>query len=89
MTERIVELVFLADVVQRHRRAVNTQGKIHQLAKIRVADCDLVDSLMTRYSCYEHSQSSEAPVELPSPEEIASDIDILLDWHAEFTRRTV
>jgi ABC-type cobalamin/Fe3+-siderophores transport system ATPase subunit len=89
LTERIVELVFLADVVQRHRRAVNTQGKIHQLAKIRVADCDLVDSLMTRYSCYEHSQSSEAPVELPSPEEIASDIDILLDWHAEFTRRTV
>ena len=32
LTERIVELVFLADVVQRHRRAVNTQGKIHQLA---------------------------------------------------------
>jgi ABC-type uncharacterized transport system ATPase subunit len=89
LTERIVELVFLADVVQRHRRAVNTQGKIHQLAKIRVEDCDLVDALMTKYSCYEHSQSSEAPVELPSPDEIATDIDNLLDWHAEFTKRPV
>ncbi len=28
LMERIVETVFLADVVQRHRRAVNTMGKI-------------------------------------------------------------
>ncbi|MCT0199075.1 AAA family ATPase [Synechococcus sp. CS-1325] len=89
LTERIVELVFLADVVQRHRRAVNTQGKIHQLSKIQVQDCDLVDAIMTKYSCYEHSQSYEAPVELPLPDELASDIDRLLDWHAEFKSRPV
>lgn len=87
LTERIVECVFLADVIQRHRRAVNTQGKIHQLAKISVADCDLIEEIMTKYSCYEHSQSPEAPVELPTPDELNADITKILVWHNEFSKR--
>ena len=89
LTERIVEFVFLADVVQRHRRAVNTQGKIHKLASITSEDCDLIEEIMTKYSCYEHSQSLEAPSELPEPEELLLDIDKLLDWHSEFTKRAI
>lgn len=89
LTERIVELVFLADVVQRHRRAVNTQGKIHHLAKILPSDCDMIDELMTKYSCYEHSQSHEAPAEIPAPDDIGSDIERLLTWHSEFKVRAV
>jgi ABC-type Mn2+/Zn2+ transport system ATPase subunit len=89
LTERIVEFVFLADVVQRHRRAVNTQGKIHQLAKIRISDCDLIDEIMTKYSRFEHSQPTEAPIELPSPDELDADIDRLLSWHREFKTRAV
>jgi hypothetical protein len=30
LVERIVELDFLADVVQRYRRAVNTMGKVEK-----------------------------------------------------------
>lgn len=89
LLERIVELALLADVVQRHRRAVNTQGKIQQLAKIRAGDCDLVDGFMSKYSRYEHSQSSEAPVEPPQPEELEADIDCLIAWHAEFRARPI
>jgi hypothetical protein len=75
--------------VQRHRRAVNTQGKIHLLAKIRAQDCALVDEMMSKYSRYEHSQPNEAPVRPPGPDEIAADIEQLLRWHQEFSARTV
>ena len=89
LVERIVELDFLADVVQRYRRAVNTMGKVEKLAKIKKEDCDLVNDFMTRYSCYEHSQPSESPVEIPQPTEIEKDIDILLAWLTEFNSRKV
>jgi hypothetical protein len=87
LVERIVELVFLADVIQRHRRAVNTQGKIQHLAKITVADCALVDKFMSRYSSFEHSQPAEAPVELPTPDELSAELDELIAWHDEFKAR--
>jgi energy-coupling factor transporter ATP-binding protein EcfA2 len=89
LTERIVEFVFLGHVVQRHRRAVNTQGKIHQLAKIRTSDCDLIDEIMTKCSCFEHSQPTETPFELPPPDELAADLDRLLSWHSEFETRAI
>ena len=44
---------------------------------------------MTKYSCFEHSQSSEAPVEVPAPDELRADIQRLIDWHNEFTKRSV
>ena len=89
LLERIVEFVLLADVVQRHRRAVNTLGKIQNLVKITTTDCALIEDLMTKYSSYEHSQSSEAPVELPEPDELKTDIDRLIAWHNEFTKRSI
>ena len=89
LLERIVETVFLADVVQRHRRAVNTMGKIGNLAKIEKKDCDLIDEMMTKYSCFEHSQSDEAPVDVPEPDQIEADIDRMIEWHKEFTARAV
>lgn len=88
LLERIVEFVLLADVVQRHRRAINTLGKIHKLTKIKPTDCAFIEQLMTKYSSYEHSQSSEAPVALPEPDELETDIELLIDWHKEFTQRS-
>jgi len=89
LVERVIELVFLADVVQRHRRDVKTRGKIQELAKIRTDDCDLVDGFMTKYSRYEHSQSAEAPVELPQPDELEADINCLIAWNSEFKARPI
>lgn len=88
LLERVVETVFLADVIQRHRRAIHTLNKVKKLARITTSDCEFIDKMMTKYSCHEHSQSDEAPVELPSPDELRSDIQQILDWHSEFSKRT-
>ena len=87
LLERIVEFYLLADVVQRHRRAINTMGKIEKLAKVTSKDCELIDAYMTKYSVYEHSQSSELPSEIPTPEELDSDINKILSWYEEFKSR--
>lgn len=89
LLERMVEFVLLADVIQRHRRDVTTKGKIKNLAKIIPSDCELIEELMSKYSRYEHSQSNEAPVEIPSPDELGEDITRLLTWHGEFTNRSI
>ena len=87
LIERIVECNFLADVVQRYRRAVTTMGKVEKLAKITKEDCDLINDFMTRYSYYEHSQPNETPVEIPEPTVIETDVDNLLLWLDEFNKR--
>jgi len=85
--ERIVEIVLLADVVQRHRRAVTTKNKIHNLAKITLKDCEFIDEMMTKYSIFDHSQSLEAPAHLPEPDELTEDIQRAIDWNKEFSKR--
>ena len=56
---------------------MNTKGKIGALAKITKDDCKFVDEYMTKYSRYEHSQPDEAPIPLPSPDEIQSDLNAI------------
>ncbi|WP_151808645.1 AAA family ATPase [Acinetobacter soli] len=87
LAERIVELVFLADVIQRHRRQLNTLGKINKLAYIKKEDCDFIGEIMTKYSSFEHSQSDESPVEIPPPNELELDISNIIEWHTEFSKR--
>ena len=89
LLERMIECDLLADVVQRFRRAVNTQGKLNKLALITAEDCKFFDDLMTKYSRYEHTQPHEAPVALPAPDELKADMEALKDWHTEFSERTV
>jgi energy-coupling factor transporter ATP-binding protein EcfA2 len=87
LLERMIECELIADVVQRYRRAINTMGKIGNLAKISEADCKYFDDLMTKYSRYEHSQSLEAPVPLPEPDELEADFTALKKWQEDFKSR--
>ncbi|MFO7951013.1 MAG: AAA family ATPase, partial [Candidatus Fermentibacteraceae bacterium] len=87
LLERMIECELLADVVQRFRRAVNTQGKLDKLARITAEDCKLFDDLMTKYSRYEHSQPNEAPVAPPTPDELKADMERLRDWRSAFVAR--
>jgi energy-coupling factor transporter ATP-binding protein EcfA2 len=89
LVERLVEDTLLNNVVRRFRRAVHTQNKIGGLAKIKPQDCQLIDEFMTKYSRYEHSQPSEAPIPLPEPDEIAADLARLQAWLKEFSEREV
>ena len=89
LLERMVEYELMSDVVQRYRRAINTMGKINNLAKISEADCKYFDDLMTKYSRYEHSQPAEAPVTLPEPDELETDFNGLKQWQTEFKDRPI
>lgn len=87
LVERMVEDTLLNKVVIRFRRDITTKNKLGKLSKIRKEDCDLIDDFMTRYSCYEHPQTIEVPVSLPTPDEFKNDLQKLLDWNEEFLKR--
>ena len=89
LLERMVEYELMSDVVQRYRRAINTMGKIGNLAKISEPDCKYFDDLITKYSRYEHSQPLEAPVTLPEPDELEADFNELKQWQTEFKNRPI
>jgi ABC-type cobalamin/Fe3+-siderophores transport system ATPase subunit len=79
--EHIVESVLISDVIKRHRRSVTTKDRINNLSKITFSDCRLIEDMMTKYSCYEHSQSGDTSVETPDPDEIETDIATILTWY--------
>ena len=87
LIERVVESHLLNDVVRRHRRSVQTDGRLERLPLIQKEDCDYVDDLMTKYSRYEHSQSREVPLDPPDPSDLLGDVEGLLTWVAEFKKR--
>lgn len=84
--ERSVEEDLLNQVVLRHRRSVTTDGRL-RLVQILPEDCELIDKLMTKYSCYEHSQSTEAPVFLPEAPELLEDMELLKIWREGLVKR--
>lgn len=87
LLERMIECELMSGVVERYRRAINTMGKISNLAKISLEDCKYFDELMTKYSRYEHSQPIEAPIRLPEPGELEKDFKELQQWLTEFKNR--
>jgi len=90
LLEHTVERVLLNDVVKRFRRSITTMNRISALAKISLTDCELIDGLMTKYSCFEHSQPVDVTVTLPTPDELQQDVQSILTWMNDFeTRPTV
>lgn len=88
LVERSIENDLLCGVVQRFQRPVSTK-KLKDLAKLRAADCNFLDSLMTKYSGFEHSQPAESPVELPKPDDLFEDMTSLKNWREEYAKRAV
>ena len=89
LVEKCVESVLLNDVLVRFRRSLQTQNRIGALAKIKAADCSMIDDFMTRYSVFEHSQSDELPAVLPDIDVIESDIWKLSAWLEEYEKRVI
>ncbi|MFJ5498723.1 AAA family ATPase [Pectobacterium sp. CHL-2024] len=87
LVERSVEEDLLNKVVLRHRRSVTTDGRINGVQGITIEDCKLIDELMTKYSCYEHSQSTEVPVIIPEESELRADIESLKTWRENLKTR--
>lgn len=89
LIERSVEVDLLNSVVLRHRRSITTDNRLHAIQDIEQQDCKLIDSLMTKYSCYEHSQSSEVPVFIPEEQELRQDLEALKAWREGLAKRRV
>lgn len=87
IVEKTIEFILLADVVGRFRRAINTQGKLHKVAKVTNEDCVFIDDLMTRYSVFEHAQSDELPSSALELDVFEADVLALQEWIAEFGSR--
>ena len=88
LVERAIENDLLCGVVLRYQRPVHTL-KLKDLAKLRDTDCEILDSLMTKYSSFEHSQPSESPIDLPTPEALLADLTALRNWREEYAKRAV
>ncbi|MBX8521400.1 hypothetical protein K5D37_17180 [Pseudomonas cichorii] len=87
IVEKTIEFILLADVVGRFRRAINTQGKLHKVAKVTNEDCLFIDDLMTRYSVFEHAQSDELSSSALELDVFEADVLALQKWIAEFGSR--
>lgn len=87
LLERTVEDDLLNAIVKRHRRSVTTDNRLAVLPHITHEDCEFIDVLMTRYSCYEHSQSHETPTFLPEEPELRVDLEALKQWRDGFKSR--
>lgn len=85
--ERIIENDLRYKVVRRFIGEVQTKNRIHNLAKIDVHDCKLLDDYMTEYSNYEHSQSDETPLQMPDPDKIKADLENIISWLNKFKAR--
>ncbi|MDU6681958.1 MAG: hypothetical protein E6468_08985 [Varibaculum cambriense] len=86
LIERSIENDLLCGVVQRFQRPIHTL-KVKELAKLNGKDISFLDSLMTKYSGYEHSQPLESPVNLPPLENLQRDMKSLKTWREEYTKR--
>ena len=87
LLERTIEEDLLNKVVLRHRRGIQTDGRLRDIQGILLEDCKLLDDFMTKYSCYEHSQSSEMPVVIPEEPELRQDLEALGTWRDQLLKR--
>ncbi|WP_122321015.1 AAA family ATPase [Pseudomonas amygdali] len=87
LIERSVEDDLLCKIVVRHRRGIQTDGRLPALLGITPEDLKHIDELMTKYSCFEHSQSDEAPVQVPEAAELKADIESLKQWRDSLDAR--
>lgn len=81
-----VEQSLLSGIVSRFGRNVLTL-KLPCLYAITQEDIALFDSMMTKYSYYDHSHSLETPIPLPDIADVEADMQTMLTWDKEFTKR--
>ncbi len=82
-----VEQTLLSGVVSRFGRNVSTL-KLPRLYAITADDIGIFDEMMTKYSYFDHSHSSELPVPLPSIDEVIADLTKTRDWAKDFKKRS-
>mgnify|MGYP004686518485 CR=1 FL=1 len=86
IVEQGIETDLLSKIVTRFGYSVNTL-RLKYLYVVSQSDVDLFNNMMTKYSAYEHSQSTERPEKLPELSDIEKDVDTFISWCGDFGRR--
>ena len=84
--EKGIETELLSNVVVRHKMNISSL-QLRYLYCITSEDIKIFDKMMTKYSFFEHSQSSEKPVSLPEINDIVADVDEMLNWLSGYNKR--
>lgn len=84
--EKGIETELLSNVVVRHKMNISSL-QLRYLYAIKDEDIEKFEKMMTKYSFYEHSQSSEKPVPLPEIDELDKDVKEMINWLSGFTKR--
>lgn len=87
LVEKSVEETLLYGIVLRYRHSIQTKNKISWLSCISNEDCQMIDSMMTKYSYYDHSMSDETPLQEFSINEIERDLEALINWIKNVQKR--
>jgi len=87
LLERIIEVDFFLGIIERHKPGVTTLNKINKISRIDEEDCNFINDLMTKLSCFEHSQSSEAPEDIPDNNTLDKIFNDLISWHKKFKEK--
>lgn len=84
--ERSVEDILLQQMVKRFSRRIMT-GKLMRLDRITSDDCNMIDSMMTKYSFNEHSQPEDSPLIQMDLDETTADIKAFVAWIKEYNKK--
>lgn len=85
--ERSVEEVLLMRMVQRFDRRIMTNNKVTKLTQITDEDCNMIDTMMTKYSFTEHSQPADSATLEMDLEEVEGDIASFIAWIREYEKK--
>lgn len=87
LVEYGIEHNLLCGIVKRFSMSVSTL-MLPYLYALKEDDVKLFDEMMTKYSKYEHSQSNERQIPLPTIEMIEEDVKKMIDWCGDYKKRT-
>ena len=86
IVENCIEGILLCNITSRFQREIRS-NRVNRLKELKADDCEMVDRMMTKYSCPLHSHSIETPFVMPDLEKIEDDITQFRDWAIEAKRR--
>ena len=84
--ERSVEDILFQQMVKRFSRRIMT-GKLLKMDRISKEDCQIIDSMMTKYSFGEHSQPEDSGLISMNLDDVIEDIDKYLQWIKDYTKK--
>jgi hypothetical protein len=86
--ERALEEILLGGVVERYRESVQTQ-QVRLISDITAEDCEQLEAGMTKCSKWlpGHDQAGAVNEDIPEPDELKEDIDVLANWVGGIRKR--